>query len=319
MGSTDSFQEELRRRFLTSKSLRLRFIKKGKSTYFQKDDSEQTNHLFIKKYFLPHMNQDVFDDLYNQAIGGSGCENDNMINIASSALFSFLFFSSISSNCPLIIDGVSYVKVCFEYKNRTLNGTTDFAPSNIDVVLSDENFENLLFIESKFGEYYYSQVNNYQKLSKQYLQKGATPKIVNELIETKNKTFTLDSDLHFFDNEKKHYFEGIKQMITHISGLSNFTNGRFYSQNSRFEHDKMKINIEEHYQAKIRLQEIVYDFGEFSSVELHDYECLQHTLLNLNSIKDIGFTINSMTTYQKLDRNYIDKLPNIVKKLYGLN
>ena len=178
MGNGQKLKNALRKR-IESRVENIGFETDGEGLFFHKE--VDSNREFVKNLFFaetrPTAFDDLFDDLYDQAIGGSGSEDGNMCNAISSSLFAFLFFSRVSNDNPIIINGTKYTHVCFEFKNRTLSGKSDFAPSNIDVVLASDGYTDILFIESKFGEYFYSLTKKYDKLSVQYNDEENGPKV----------------------------------------------------------------------------------------------------------------------------------------------
>ena len=298
--------------------------------FFSKKAGE-SNREFVRRVFCGDLPEQHFNDLYDQAIGGSGNEDCNMDNAISSALFPFLFFSRVSEKNPITIDGTEYTHVCFEFKNRTLSGKSDFAPSNIDVVLASIDYKDILFIESKFGEYFYSLTSaatEYKGLSIQYAQKGSTVPIIagilsgNRLHLKKN-----DNELVFKDDNEPHYFEGIKQMLTHISGISNYVEGEgyFYSKNYAHLYDGIKKQFEEAHKATVALLEIVFDFSErfgFGKEAYNGYDTLHDSLLDAVDKHELGFDVKRLFTYQKIveeNPGYLSSLPKIVRDVYKLD
>ncbi|MCR5422633.1 MAG: hypothetical protein K6E74_03250 [Bacilli bacterium] len=301
-------------------------IESGKGLFFKKREKEE-NWEFVKRTFCDDMSKKTFYKLYEQAINGSGGEGKNMNNVISSALFPFLFFSKVSSRNYIKIDGVKYTRVCFEYKNRTLNGNTDSAPSNIDVVLADKEYYNIMFIESKFGEYFYS-AKKTCKLSIEYDINGGTKGIFESLQErlkgSSIKIIKDNENIVFSDKKEKHYFEGIKQIITHISGLYNYMEGNHCDCNTFNIFDKDKQKIKDKYrEAKFKLQEIVFDFSAFGlgKDELEDYKDLHEKIFGDKELfPDIK--IGKLKTYQDIIKNnkcYISNLDKKIIKLYNLN
>ena len=292
--------------------------------FFSKKAGE-SNREFVRRVFCGDLPEQHFNDLYNQAIGGSGNEDCNMDNAISSALFPFLFFSRVSEKNPITIDGTEYTHVCFEFKNRTLSGKSDFAPSNIDVVLANKGFERVLFIESKFGEYFYlltSAATEYKGLSIQYAQKGSTVPIIARILSGNRLHLKKnDNELVFKDDNEPHYFEGIKQMLTHISGISNYVEGNFCSKN----YDSIKKQFEKEHEAKVALLEIVFDFSErfgFGKEAYDDYETLHDSLLDAVDKHELGFDVKRLFTYQKIveeNPGYLSSLPKIVRDVYKLD
>ena len=108
---------------------------------------------YIKKKF----DVAISESLANDALYGNGNEIKSVYSGNSSALQALLVFSQVSETNPLVIDGIKYTEVHFEYKNKVIN-----YPSSLDVVLLDgrEGEErNCLCIESKYSEYFNSGKN----------------------------------------------------------------------------------------------------------------------------------------------------------------
>ena len=314
-------------------------VTQNKDGLFFFKEAGESNREFVRRVFCGDLPEQHFNDLYDQAIGGSGSEDCNMCNAISSSLFAFLFFSRVSKDNPITINDTTYTHVCFEFKNRTLSGNTDFAPSNIDVVLASGNYKDILFIESKFGEYFYSLTKNYDKLSIQYNDRENRPTalIIERLLKDEQSFLKMiqkdKPQLLFSDKNAKHYFEGIKQMLTHISGISNFIAGRFCSTNHVHFYDMAKKAFEDALkndnsgkkELTVALQEIVFDldrgFG-LGKDELGDYielhKCLQTALEGI----DLGFEVRPLITYQKIveeNPGYLSSLPKIVRDVYKLD
>ena len=339
MGNGQKLKNALRKR-IESRVENIGFETDGEGLFFHKE--VDSNREFVKNLFFaetrPTAFDDLFDDLYDQAIGGSGSEDGNMCNAISSSLFAFLFFSRVSNDNPIIINGTKYTHVCFEFKNRTLSGKSDFAPSNIDVVLASDGYTDILFIESKFGEYFYSLTKKYDKLSVQYNdeENGPTALIIERLLQDKQsflKFIDKDKQLLFLDEADKHYFEGIKQMLTHISGISNFKAGKFCSTNHVHSYDMAKKAFEDALknassrknELGIALQEIVFDLDKgfgLGKNELGDYKELHNCLQKaLKGIK-LDFEVRPLITYQdfvdlKENEGYFKSLPPIIQAYFN--
>ena len=124
-------------------------------------------------------------------------------------MLTYNFFRHICEDCPVEIEGIKYNKVFFEVQIKTLKKGS---PANMDVVLMSEDKNTVLFIESKFLEYLYS---DSVKFSDSYGKKESYFEDNDEendnLIEMYNK----------FKNMTERYNDGIKQNICHLIGISN--------------------------------------------------------------------------------------------------
>lgn len=225
-------------------------------------------------------NKELFRLKLEQAISGSGKEDEKITNLRSSSLCSLLFFYNVTKKNPLILNlnGETCTFECsiFEFKNKVIRN-----PSNMDVVLfgyknSDKKRKIICFLESKFGEYYFDVDTSlgiaytyYEKYGELYNQRVLKALGYDSTFEAKikndSKVFEVTS------SNTPSYIGGIKQMISHYIGVINFANGEYYkSNNSRlnmiseflnnqnFEKvllDKLKED------ADIYLGEIVFDTG----------------------------------------------------------
>ena len=128
----------------------------------------------------------------------------------SSSMLGYNFFHWISKRYPVVIDGIAYNKVWFEVKIPVLKGTKC---ANMDIVLSNENGD-WLFIESKFLE---------------YLECGKFE--ISDTYKNSDKYFCNGNKWsHFISNYKtdikQQYWQGIKQEICHLIGLTNWLEGK---------------------------------------------------------------------------------------------
>lgn len=155
---------------------------------------------------------------YHQATDGEGHESKNILKLHSSALLSLLCFHNVSHQ-PIMIEGVIYNKAWFEVQNKVYD-----RPSSIDVVLQAENGD-LLFLESKFTEYFASSKPN---ISDSYLNFYKTilkliPNCPLEIIYPhrfkRDKKYV--TGLTIKQNILKHptYLDGIKQCFSHLIGM----------------------------------------------------------------------------------------------------
>ena len=105
--------------------------------------------------------RELFKEKFEQSYSGSGQELKRIAVLHSSSLCALLFFYNVSQENPYIleIEGKEYIFTysCFEYQNTVIEGRN---PSNMDIVLIGSNKrtgeQTVLFLESKFSEYYES-------------------------------------------------------------------------------------------------------------------------------------------------------------------
>jgi len=245
---------------------------------------------------------------------------DNRITtIHSSALLAFLAFYKVSKNAPINIFGIDYTQRFFEVKNECIDQRH---PSQVDVVLADKEWNNVLYLESKFTEPLtnskaYNISADYKDENK---GKGIGCKIYNK------NFFDKDFGLNLKDSGKgngsfniepggtdKSYLPGIKQMISHYIGILNGPTDK----------DFLK---EMNKKPNICLASIVYDF-----TSIHKnfagrvctygklYKRLAQKLNNMHSDKNVH-VLEKLLTYQDVFSNENNKklLSKTVKDLYKI-
>ncbi len=131
--------------------------------------------------------------------------------VHSSSMLGYNFFHWISKEQPFTYKNIEYTKVLFEVKIRVLRRSPK--PANMDIVLTNDN-NDILFIESKFLEY----------LRKQKFSISDTYKNKIESYYCKGNEWS--NFIKNYDTEQKGlYWDGIKQEICHLIGLTNWASG----------------------------------------------------------------------------------------------
>ena len=260
-------------------------------------------------------NQELFDEKFEQAVGGDGQEWRRITRLHSSSLLALLCFYSISEHNRLEIDisenvhekkikGV-FTKSYFERKNKVgedENGKAHY--SNMDVVLSGTTCDGknvILFLESKFSEYLSS--GKYDKISAKVYD-GIYKKLdqpVRELVftEESNKTWTINS------KEKSMYCGGIKQMISHFQGIEESFIGSMCDTFDYIYLGEIVFNIPEELGKKHE------KFNSYSTM----YEQLAKKLNEINDEKRFHVLPN-LLTYQEVFKNF--DLDENVRAFYQL-
>lgn len=162
---------------------------------------------------------DSFRNAFLVATEGQGGEINKINSIVSSALLPLLVFFRLfgkndnENNIVIKLDGLGNVvfdKCYFEVRNKVIK-----PPSCVDVALYSSNDKVLLFLESKFTEYF--TVTSQKKYGKGYIKlyeseliKGALSPYIK--VESTRDNLVLTST-------QKCYIEGIKQSISHLIGL----------------------------------------------------------------------------------------------------
>lgn len=177
--------------------------------------------------------RELFREKFRQSCSGSGQESRRIATLHSSSLCALLFFYRLSPEksheMEMEIEGKAYVfnDSRFEYQNTVIEGGN---PSNIDVVLigwekADKTRQVVLFLESKFAEYYLY-TGGKLEVAKAYLNGEQCPygKAVYENLPPKLgiRTETQEgSDTFLLRSDTSCYLGGIKQMISHYIGVRN--------------------------------------------------------------------------------------------------
>lgn len=266
--------------------------------------SKENILLLLKEIF--DINSTRFDNKFYEACSGSGNEAKKICTIHSSSLCSLLFFFDISKDNPLKLllndDTVIFENVYFEYKNKVIK-----SPSNVDVVLigKNQNSEDVvLFLESKFSEYFYPQrsysiSNSYRKEEKckNYYEYDFLNNIGIEMISKKNgepNIFTNKDGEKFkikLKDNKKNYLEGIKQIISHYIGVKN------YLDSTREKADTRKLPSN----AKVYLGTILFDFNFDKDNILKNYSELYKKLAHeLNKKNEEINVVSDVIKYSDL-------------------
>lgn len=191
---------------------------------------EDTNGEAIQKAFRIS-NKEAFVRQYKKAISGNGDEKRKILRLHSSSKCSLLCFYNVKEK-PITINiddkDIVFDFSTFEFKNPVIR-----YPSNMDVVLLSEDRKTVLFLESKFSEYYISVENVSSFISDSYKTNEFSGPIYENIsdiglglcsaslnykdlkgIEKERKGFklyTIDKSLNYLD--------GIKQLISHYVGV----------------------------------------------------------------------------------------------------
>lgn len=226
-------------------------------------------------------NKDLFREKFKMACGGSGQEYRRITTLHSSSLCALLFFYNITDENPLEIEiaGKPYcfTESVFEFKSPAIN-----SPSNMDIVLlGTEKVSGksvVLFLESKFSEYYSAFTNHLERISDGYLDNPYSESFYKGVFWKYLDTEVLPEKDGFVQlrSTKKYYIGGIKQMISHYVGIRNIMDGNFYS--GKKEPSQLAVENAIMQGADILLAEILYDGklgrmkNEYGQAYLDSYE-----------------------------------------------
>ena len=293
-----------------------------------KKTDEEKIYTSLSNIFHP-----ISSDFKNQlhaACFGDGNEYEKIMRLHSSSLCALLIFCEVSENnpLPLTLNNQKYrfIKVLFEYKNMVITN-----PSNVDVVLIGKNETTnqnvILFLESKFTEYL--TINNtFKKLGTYYLDKKTeiykdafVEKIGIEIIKKhgtplkfKSKENGKTKEYYGLQtiNKSKTYIDGLKQIISHYIGITNFISKPLYDERKDvFE----KLNIKN---AEIILGAILFDFNFKNAKECFEKYSDYYIKLakQLNTLPDNILVLENLIKYSDIiaDNNY--KISDKVRDYY---
>lgn len=233
---------------------------------------------------------------YMEAVYGGGQELYNINQLNSSALIALMCFYNVSETNPITIeleDGHigTFTSIILEKENPVYTANR---PSSIDVALygKDEcNNDIVLFLESKFGEYFTRDDENYdcgKSYEKYYKKITAKQKELQKLLDIEYSANDSGSSV-VSKNGQKHYCDGLKQIVSHYIGAVN----------------SYELNVQK---LKVYFGTILFDFSELvpdAKDDLVDYSsCYSDLAEILNSIsKDEHRNIQvlkKIKTYQEV-------------------
>lgn len=275
--------------------------------------------------------KELFEDKFKMAISGDGQEVKRIGVLHSSSLAALLMFYSISKEKPLschLSDKKHYTFTESYYEVKT--NVKDSHYSNMDVVLvgtNDYNENVILFLECKFSEYLSTGMCNDISLDAyedKYKDLGLLcENAIEDIIIIKGKGKDNVDCLQIKSN-KQHYCNGIKQMISHFIGVTNFTNKGISSfdikqKNQCFVSRLSKLHDDG---ALVLLGEVLFEFNDKidkrdkeGKTKLDNYKCIyEHLAEMLNSHSDRVFTLPHVHTYKELLKDFSLELG--IKKFY---
>lgn len=252
--------------------------------------------------FLPNEKEtrENFSRCFKEATSGSGQEIDKINALHSSSLCALLFFFNVCPNHPIVIDDIEYDKVLFEYENKVFPFRSK--PSSMDVVLTSSKQNAILFLESKFSEYL---TNQCQSVSKAYFNNEPSKSFYESLSGLYEKCDYSEDQYHLRFHDA--YSQGIKQIIAHLAGITNFVKGKYYESERRL---KFKEG------TKVYFQEIVFELNGHQA-EFDAYQKLSEKVRNLIGSKiDSRIVWKPMITYRGAFKANRDFLQDHVKAFY---
>jgi len=198
--------------------------KKGKTTP-SKDEREALIKDLIFRYFAIDESKAA---RFHDAIFGQGNEWKTITTLHSSSLCAFLHFCNVSKETSIEIElnegerkeTIKFDKVRFEFQMPCVGGGN----SSMDVVLQSKDNKTILFLESKFSEYFsqgkfdkkIDSIKYKEMFGKMFDRESAEYWNITESIKASTK------DNHLIFDNKGVYDEGIKQIICHDIAIHNF-------------------------------------------------------------------------------------------------
>ena len=218
--------------------------------------------------------EELFNKKYEMAVSGSGQEEQKIVTLHSSSLCALLHFYNVTKDNPLVLRGMEtdkkkrdiiFTESVFEYKSKVIR-----TPSNMDIILMgkdvDTNEDIVLFLESKFSEYYTSASSTCKGISQKYLNNKYGADLYKDNVLTRlglkrNSTDTKNFEL--VSMSEPFYIGGIKQMISHYIGIRNVLDKNYYTDpHNNSKQKKVEKAIETGNGGKgaiVILGEIVFD------------------------------------------------------------
>ena len=199
--------------------------------------SGDPDKIIINQFQIKAVDQKQFQEKYDMAVTGDGQEKKRITTLHSSSLCALLHFYNVTekNSLTLTIKGreIKFIDSVFEFKSPVIDN-----PSNMDVVLigkdKNSNKDVVLFLESKFAEYYLSAGPTCRGISKRYRDDGYyTAKLYEGTFLEKKLGLEIEKpskvkknpdskfDLVSKEGENPFYIGGIKQMISHYCGIRN--------------------------------------------------------------------------------------------------
>lgn len=271
---------------------------------------EKLWHIFGDDPNIPKPFIDAFDN------AAHGFEKRRITQLNSSSLLALLCFWNVSKNNPILINGIKYTEVYFEVENEVFDHD-----SSVDILLVSHKESTWLYLESKFTEplnpgnqlwlsekYHntYQHISDYLNLEISKPEKRKHKKRGEEVVRDEFK----------ITQNRKRYYGGIKQMVSHIIGVL-----KGASDNARSEYREV---YKKGLPKSILIGTILYDFTTTDAEEFKtpykDYvpfyeECFssQNVRILISKIKDCieGICVNkefsvsvlpTVLTYQDIFR-----------------
>ena len=284
---------------------------------------ERKDRVLNKLIEIFDINSCSFKKKFEMAISGDGQEIKRISTLHSSSLAALLLLYSVSKNNPLkcVLEGKNYEfdDCFFEVKTNV----KDDHFSNMDVVLIGKNSDGknvIFFLESKFNEYLNTGMCNNISIDA-YKDKYAELGLIGDAIQGLLFGEGMGKDNNPCMQIKSNtplYCGGIKQMISHYIGVTNFVEKgeKALDPRQKSNFDKLvKLRSEG---ANIILGEVLFDFGDkISNGKFDNYSSVYMKLANkLKGHTSKLYVLPEILTYQELLKDF--ELDKKVKDFYQL-
>ena len=223
--------------------------KPSHNSYCFSGEMDKHGELLMEIFGITDKEKELFKEKFAMAVSGSGQEDQKIATLHSSSLCALLHFYNVTgdkediNNNPLILSGletnkttrtIKFTRSLFEYKSPVINTNH---PSNMDVVLIGKDMESgediVLFLESKFAEYYTSASTKCKGISQKYLDNKYGSDLYKDNVLTRLGLKRNNYDTKHFElvsMSEPFYIGGIKQMISHYIGIRNVLNKNYFSE-----------------------------------------------------------------------------------------
>ena len=253
---------------------------------------------FFCNIFNLNCYRDRFDKKFRESISGDGNELTKNDALHSSSLCALLCFFNVSPTHPFTYDDITYNNAFFEVKNKVFK-----TPSNMDVVLTGEDKhgnDSILFIECKFSEFIGAGAYT---LSSKY---------------TDGEYGSIFEDFRYSDCKVFQY--GLKQLVAHYIGITNFVN-RFtgYDLSNYYEDERASLYKKDF--KNVSFIEVLFEFKNKPDYITYKNEATQvfEALKSYENRRQSKIKLYGTTTYQELFQGENNRvLPQKVGLFYRL-
>lgn len=228
----------------------LKDSKPSRNSYCFSGEMDKHGELLMDIFGITDKEKEVFKEKFAMAVSGSGQELLKIGTLHSSSLCALLHFYNVTEVNPLTLSlgtdkkqrTAEFTKSVFEFKSPVI-----INPSNMDVVLIGKDIESgediVLFLESKFAEYYTSASTKCEGISQKYLDNKYGSDLYKDNVLTRlglKRNINDTKNFELVSMSEPFYIGGIKQMISHYIGIRNVLNKNYFSEKDPDNNSKQK-------------------------------------------------------------------------------